>query len=537
MDLINLTFAKYKLLSDENKNLINELIYNLYIVENNTVSVIKNKLNIKSIKCIYSIIELLGLKKTNEQQALAQRKNSNGVHHTQTIEFKEKMKKQNIEKYGVDHVFKRKDVINKSKQTKLERYGNENYNNQDKTRQTVRNKYGVDYLFQNNEIKEKSKQTCKEHYGCEYYCITQECKDKLKNKYGVEYALQDDKIYNKTRKSLKLHYHTNANTPFKIPEIINSNKEKIKHTCQLKYGVDYPCLINKVQMSGGLTISKINQNFAKLLKDNNIEFEQEFVIKNKSYDFKINNTLIEINPTYTHNSTVGPYIKNHKCNSLNKDYHLNKFKLAQENGYHCIHVWDWDDWNKIINLLSPKQKLYARKCEIREVSKKECDEFLNLYHLQGKCRSQNIRVGLYHNNALVQIMTFGKPRYNKNYEYELLRLCSHKDYQVIGGSQKLWNHFLKTYNPSNVISYCDNSKFSGRVYETLGMKLIDNGVPSCHWSKGREQITNNLLNQRGYDQLFKTNYGKGTSNKELMIENGWKEVYDCGQTSYIYERR
>lgn len=28
-------------------------------------------------------------------------------------------------------------------------------------------------------------------------------------------------------------------------------------------------------------------------------------------------------------------------------------------------------------------------------------------------------------------MTFGKPRYNKNYEYELLRYCS--NYSVIGG--------------------------------------------------------------------------------------------------------
>lgn len=47
-------------------------------------------------------------------------------------------------------------------------------------------------------------------------------------------------------------------------------------------------------------------------------------------------------------------------------------------------------------------------------------------------------------------------------------------------------------------------------------------------------ITNNLLLQRGYDQLFGTDFGKGTSNEQLMIENGWLPVYDCGQVVYQY---
>ena len=40
--------------------------------------------------------------------------------------------------------------------------------------------------------------------------------------------------------------------------------------------------------------------------------------------------------------------------------------------------------------------------------------------------------------------------------------------------------------------------------------------------------------QRGYDQLFGTSYGKGTSNRDLMIQNGWREVYDCGQITWVY---
>ena len=101
--------------------------------------------------------------------------------------------------------------------------------------------------------------------------------------------------------------------------------------------------------------------------------------------------------------------------------------------------------------------------------------------------------------------------------------------------RKFVKYFIKNYSPKSIISYCDNSKFSGNVYNKIGMSLISKGSPQCHWSKDKKQITQNLLNQRGFDQLFGTNYGKGTSNRELMIQNGWSEVYDCGQSSYKIE--
>ena len=105
-------------------------------------------------------------------------------------------------------------------------------------------------------------------------------------------------------------------------------------------------LINKSN-----SISKINQKFASLLEENNISFEQEFVLGNRKFDFKIENMLIEINPSYTHNSTIGCGFNGHYENPLSKNYHLEKSKLAIENGFFCIHVFDWDNWDKVINLL------------------------------------------------------------------------------------------------------------------------------------------------------------------------------------------
>ena len=131
-------------------------------------------------------------------------------------------------------------------------------------------------------------------------------------------------------------------------------------------------------------------------------------------------------------------------------------------------------------------------------------------------------------------MTFGKPRYNKKYDYELLRLCSNTDIRVVGGASKLFYAFTSDNMKSSVISYCDRSKFNGSVYQAIGMNLLRITPPSKIWSKGTDKITDNLLRQRGYDQLFDAHFGKGTSNEQLMIESKWLPVFDCGQYVYSY---
>lgn len=311
--------------------------------------------------------------------------------------------------------------------------------------------------------------------------------------------------------------------------------ERIKETNLDKYGVPYYCMKEECYGKNGFTISKINLKFAKILDENNIKYEKEFKINQKSYDFHIlnSNILIEINPTYTHNSTKSTWFGGYSKNPLDKNYHINKTKLATDNGYRCIHVWDWDDLDKIIKLLKNKTKIYARQCKIKEVPVDETADFLNTYHLQNNCKGQIIRLGLYYKNELVGIMTFGKPRYNINYEYELLRLCF-SNYNVVGGSEKLFKYFLDKYSPSSIISYCDNSKFDGNVYTRLNFKLKEFGSPSKHWFNGKKHITDNLLRQRGFDQLFNENYGKGTSNEELMLHHNFVEIYDSGQSSHVW---
>jgi hypothetical protein len=89
-----------------------------------------------------------------------------------------------------------------------------------------------------------------------------------------------------------------------------------------------------------------------------------------------------------------------------------------------------------------------------------------------------------------------------------------------------------------MISYFDDSKFNGKVYIKLGFTVFRKNDPSKHWynMKTGQHITDNLLRQKGYDNLFDANYGKGTDNDDLMKQNGFVEIYDCGQSTYVWKK-
>jgi len=446
-----------------------------------------------------------------------------------------KSKQTNLEKYGVEYIGASSEIQNKIKQTNLDKYGVEQVlsleNIRQKMKQTNLEKYGTEYTLSLPNVIEARKKTMIDKYGVDnpmkVESIKQKVEDTMMQRYGVKHPYQNKEIYKKTRQTCMERYGTT--NVFANEEI----KEKIKQTNLEKYGVPYHCMTDEC-MQYSATNSTPNKKFTELLESYSIDFQRELPIDNYIYDFKIDSTLIEINPAATHNSNWGIYNKP----GLDKLYHFNKTKTAKEHQLSCIHVFDWDDQNKIINLILPKEnKIGARELTIREISDNNIiASFLNENHLQGSCYGNIINIGLYLDDNLIQLMTFGKPRYNKKYEYELLRLCTKNNYIVSGGSEKIFKYFIKTYNPKSVISYCDNAKFSGNVYEKLNFKLVRYGEPSKHWYnlKTKQHITDNLLRQRGYDQLFHTNYGKGTSNEELMLTAGFVEIYDCGQSVWEY---
>ena len=457
----------------------------------------------------------------------------------QSSEILRKSKETNLEKYGVEHVSQRKDIKDRKREKSLDKYGVDNISQageiKEKKKQSALEKYGVEFTLQDPEVREKGKKTMLKRYGVEVPAQSKEIQGKTRNtnleKYGVEYATQAEEVKEKIKKTNIQRYGVPYTT------MSEDVKDKSKKTNLEKYGVEYFCQHEKCYGANHSRISNINKKFHNLLQNNGVESFLEFIIDSYGYDLKVGNTLVEIDPFFTHNVTTGPCFGGKERETINEYYHSVKTSIAREHGYNCIHVFDWDDWNKVIDLLRNRGKIPARKCTTKELFKKETDKFLNEYHLQGSTRQFTKAYGLFYEGELVEVMTFGKPRYNKNYEYELLRLCSNSKYSVVGGASKLLKYFEEEVNPESLISYCDLSKFDGSVYEKLGFTLKEQTAPAKHWynPKTKRHITDNLLRQRGYDQLHKANFGKGTSNEQLMREHDYVEIFDCGQLVFVKE--
>lgn len=413
------------------------------------------------------------------------------------------------------------------KQSKLEHFGDSNYNNPQKRTQTNLEKYGVENQFQRSDLFPQIYQLKVDKYGT-YNNIQKNFETRAKNYGSVEASYQAQK---ETYRQTCLEKY-NVENAAKLPQVKQQIANSLKETFLERYGVENYWARPDAIRSAGSKDSTANLAFKELLEANQLSYIAEFPLGGKWFDFKVDNYLIEINPTPTHNSTWGIY----STEGLDRQYHKQKTDIATNAGYRCIHVFDWDDPAKIINMLLPKSRLYARDCQVQEVSAVEAATYLVNNHFQGYAKDR-IRLGLFYDGELVSLMTFGAPRYNKNYQYELIRYCTTAN--IVGGAEKLFKHFIDTYSPNSIISYCDLSKFDGKVYEKLGFHCIRKAKPSKHWYnlKSKQHITDNLLRQRGYDQLFKTNYGRGTSNDVLMLESNFVEVYDCGQATFSWIAR
>ena len=161
--------------------------------------------------------------------------------------------------------------------------------------------------------------------------------------------------------------------------------------------------------------------------------------------------------------------------------------------------------------------------------KEDADKFLNSNHLQGKSASK-VRLGLYHNDELVSLMTFGKFRFNKNVEWELVRFCSKSGCNVVGGASKLFNYFINTYKPKSIITYSNNNLGNGSVYKGLGFSEFKNKKPASVWVnlKTKDSIRHTSLVMQGADRLLCNkvkNYFKVGLDREDFILRGGKEEY------------
>ena len=245
---------------------------------------------------------------------------------------------------------------------------------------------------------------------------------------------------------------------------------------------------------------------------------------------------IEFNGVYFH-----LFRPNETSYSLRKDstYHVSKTDILKDKNIELVQIWssDWKNkkeiWKSRIKakLGITKNKIYARKCNIKEISLETKNEFLNINHLQGQDRS-TYKFGLFYEDDLVSVMTFIKADSYKSAEWELSRFATKINTQVIGGFSKLLRHFRKN-NSGSIVSYADRMHSNGNVYEKNGFTLHHVNRPSYHYVKRGSDI---LENRQKFMKHKIANGPDDTRTEfEIMTDLGYHRIYDCGTITYVYD--
>ena len=415
----------------------------------------------------------------------------------------DKIKETNLKKYGVENVFQVDIYKDKIKETNLKKYGNE-------------------CARKNDIINNKIKETNLKKYG--YISPASNKKVKMKNS-----NIQLNRTFNKIKRLYEendielLFDRNNYNGCF----IENNKWIKYPFKCvkcgyefkrQISYNYNCPKCSPKSKYEFEIEefLNNLNISHIKNTKEIITPFELDFYISTK-------NLAIEFNGIHWHSELMGK----------DRNYHLNKTNLCLDKSVTLLHIFEneWIEkqniWKSIIKskLNMYDTTIYARKCEIREVENKEKNEFLDNSHLQGQDKS-SYKYGLYYENEFVSLLTICKPRYNKNYDWEISRFCNKLNCKVIGGFSKLLKHARKHLNGS-IITYSDLRYSQGDLYRNNGFFELKNSNPNYFY------IVENSLKSRIQFQKHKLNeqleyFDEELSEWENMMMNGYDRIWDCG---------
>ena len=450
-------------------------------------------------------------------------------------DFISKTKQTNVEKYGVDNALQAELVKSKRKQTNLKKYGVDNPSKHDdiktKRKQTNLKKYGVDNPSKHDDVKTKINNTNVERYGYTRSIQNHDIKSKATN------AIINNKV-NYIREKLGIELTTDQ-----------ASRLVLDVTGKYDYSDEYLKSIVDYVTTGTKPISNlINCEFDNYVT-NNIKYNYFDLDKPKScqskYELELCSFIKSLGVTYKINdrSIIKPYeldiyIPDHKLaiefngsywhsdRTVDKTYHQMKTKLCNDLGITLIHIYDYmydkskNIYHSIIrSKLGFNSKVYARKCEMRLVSNYEEKSFLNQYHLQGYTPSKYC-FGLYYNNELLTLCSFGTSRFNKNYKFELIRNCTKSGITVVGGLSKLINHFKHTIDKNPILCYSDAS---------ISYNKSNNITkPNYVWVKSNIVYKRYSTMKHKLPKLLGDGFDPNLSESANMISNGFYRLYDSG---------
>lgn len=447
-------------------------------------------------------------------------------------------------KHGVSHPMQSAEVQNKFASTCMSRFGTSN-------------------PMQNPNIQKKAADTCVKKYGSACYLQSNEGKlhvhKNMKSTYGVEYFSQS-----REWKRLRMRDSSKIDELMKFDEdpsgyiLANfDNKPSLNELCDA-LGVSTEAVSTRVaQAHCSDLVAFVYSNMEREVSNYLYSIDPDIEIVHNTHKiitpYEIDIYLpqhklgIECNPTSTHNSSINSFDKSD--DPIPPGYHKRKTDMCEAEGIFLFHIfgYEWTYHKEIIqsmllNLLNKNSRIiYARKANVCSISSEVCNRFLETNHRQGSAYS-SIRLGLYHEDELVSVMTFGKMRStigtgNENLSdcYELVRFCSLLNTSVVGGASKLFKYFVKHYCPVRVRSFSDRSHTRGQLYQHLGFREIRRSDPGYVWVDTNTDMNYHRVNAQKQNIkkfLHDDAIDLSKSEREIMIEHGFVQVFDSGTITW-----
>ena len=434
-----------------------------------------------------------------------------------------------LKKYNTKHVWSVNSIRDKVKSTKQKKYSNENFNNRTKAKKTNKERYGHETPQVLDSIKEKTIINNNKKYGVDFPQQREDFKiTQLKNKKS-----------NYWEKFMSLLSMKHIEPCFNKSEYINKESMTFKCLKCEKTFESNTFIAQKIYCPSCIFKSSYEVEIQHWISslDISIETNKRFYYDgNHFYECDIYipefNLGIEFHDIYWHSELY-----------KEKRYHQNKYLFFNERNNQLIQIFqnEWIEKESIVksiilNLMSKNSSIWARKCEIKEIDIDSYRDFLESNHLQGYASSL-VKLGLYYNNELVQVMSFGKSRFNKQYEWENIRTCTKIGKHVVGGFNRLLKYFILHWNPQSIISYVDLRYFTGEGYIQNDFRIKSMSDPNFFYFK-KDTILLESRNKYQRHKLSKLleNYDENKGEHETMLNNDFLRIYDAGNRILVWEK-
>ena len=452
-----------------------------------------------------------------------------------------------IEKYGVENVFQAKWCKDKITETCMSRSGCSRSGNskagREKAKATWKEHYGTDHPLKAESVKEKIRRTCMEKYGESSYTRTEEYREKTSRanlNRMLERIVHDAEV--EYLDLADFSRMTCVDDVWKTPVLCRCKKcgtefrKKLGINNYYKYGTVSSCPKCHPQVSSSKSENDIFEFVKSILPGEELIRNSRNVIPPYEIDIYVPGRKIafEFDGLFWHSTKAG----------INKTYHLDKTEECERRGIKLVHVFE-NEWHfkrrivksRISNMLGIYEKtVYARKCEVKCVDSPTAKEFLNENHIQGHVNSR-VNIGLYFENKLISLMTFGKPRFSRKYEWEMLRFCCRLGYHVPGAAGKLLKHFENAYKPKSLVSYADRRWSQGGLYTALGFKLDHKSRPDYwYWNyrKSGFMLESRIKYQKHKLKDILKKFDPAKSETENMKDNDFYQIFDCG--NFVFKK-